>query len=133
MSISRTCLIGLMTGAMMCDPVMFIKPANADVPALFFDTHKTRLPHASCIQDARRTAREVGLALHTNLDFAIGGSVGNSNVMIFCTFIPGGGPCAGQDGAVVTMISTSPPGQEAGDTMTRVRAAFGNGILFDCG
>jgi hypothetical protein len=132
MSILRTCLIGLMTGAMMCDPVMFIKPANADAPALFFDTHKTRLPHASCIRDARRTMREVGLAVHTNLDFAVGGSVGNTNVMIFCTFIPRGGPCPGQDGAVVTMISTSPPGPEAGDMLKRLQKSFGNAVLFDC-
>lgn len=132
MRILRPSLIGIMTAAMICDPVMFIKPANADVPALLFDTHKTRLPHADCIRDARRTMGEVGLTVHTNLDFAVGGSAGNSNVLIICTFIPRGGPCAGQDGAVVSMISTS-PGPEAGDMLKRLQASFGNGILIDCG
>jgi hypothetical protein len=122
-----------MTGAILCDPVMFIKPANAQQPALFFDTHKTRLPHAHCIRDARRTMREVGLNADTNLDFAVGGGAGTSRVMIFCTFIPGGGPCAGQAGAVVTMISTSPSNPDAAAMLRRLQAAFGNATLIDCG
>lgn len=132
MSNLRMCLIGLMTGAMVCDPVMFIKPARADAPALFFDTHKTRLPHADCIRDARRTMSQVGARLFTNQDFVVGGTVGNANVIIVCTFIPRGGPC-GTDGAVVTMVSTAPPGPEAPDLLKRLQAAFGNATLIDCG
>lgn len=34
--------------------------SQAQAPAFAFDTHKTRLPHADCIQDARRTAKTAG-------------------------------------------------------------------------
>ena len=115
---------------MMCDPVMVIKPANAQAPAFAFDTHKTRLPHADCIQDARRTAKTVGLHLDTNLDFAIAGGVGDTSVVIICTFIPGGGPCPGQAGAVVSTIVM---GQGAADRLKQLKDVFGNAGIIDCG
>jgi|SRR5579871_5886808 len=128
----RMCLVGLMAGAMICDPVVLIKPARADTPALFFDTHKTRLPHADCIRDARRTMQAVGARLFTNQDFVIGGTIGNANALIFCTFIPRSGPC-GTDGAVVTIVSASPAGPEADTVLKRLQTTFGNGTLIDCG
>ena len=133
MSILRTCLIGLMAGAMMCDPVMFIKPANAQAPSYFFDSHRTRLPHGDCIRDAQRTARELRMDVRTNVDFAVGGFVGNSAVLMICTFIPRAGPCPGQDGAVVTMYVSGPSSAESSDTLRRVQSSFGNATVIDCG
>jgi len=130
MRILKPSLIGLTTAAMLSNPLMFINVAKADVPPFLFDTHKTRLPHADCIRDARRTAREVGFTDVKDLDFALLANVGNSVVLIVCTFIPAGGPCPGQDGAVVTTVSS---GQDVADTFRRVQSSFGNGTLIDCG
>src|SRR5947209_9816098 len=82
MRILKPSLIGLTTAAMLSNPLMFINVAKADVPPFLFDTHKTRLPHADCIRDARRTAREVGFTDVKDLDFAVLANVGNSAVLI---------------------------------------------------
>jgi hypothetical protein len=132
MRLLKTSLLALMTAGMVFDPVMFVKPAFAQ-PAFFFNTHKTRLPHASCMQDARRTVYAVGLAIKTDLDFAIGGDKGTASGTIICTFIPGGGPCPGQAGAVVTIIATSLPGPDAKALFDQMVSTFGNGVLIDCG
>jgi len=109
------------------------RAAAQPAPALFFDTHKTRLPARDCMQDAHRTVKAVGLHVVSQNAFSILANTPKVTAFIVCTTLPKAGPCAGQDGAVVTMIVTAQPGPDAPDMLKRISSTFGNAQLIDCG
>jgi hypothetical protein len=53
-------------------------------PALSFDTQKTRLPYASCMQDALRTVKAMGLKIWFQRDFGVGANSSAVNALIIC-------------------------------------------------
>jgi hypothetical protein len=108
-----------------------IQPTVAQ-PALSFDTQKTRLPYASCMQDALRTVKAMGLKIWFQKDFGVGANSSSVNALIICTKLPGAGPCNG-DGAVRTITVTATAANVAGDTVNRMVSTFGHGQLIDCG
>jgi hypothetical protein len=109
-----------------------VQPAAAQ-PALSFDTQRTRLPYASCMQDARRTIKAHALKIWFESDFGFGANSPTINALIICTKLPGGGPCPRMDGAVRTITVTATAGNTAGDMVKKMVATFGRGQLIDCG
>ena len=128
MKILRTCLLALIA-TIAGQGIVFVEPAVAG-PEFGFNTHRTRLPYNYCMQDARRTVHELGLKIFVDVPYGLAFSNKDISASIICTFLPGAGPCAGTDGAVVT-FTVAGPGAVA--MLDRLVSTFGDGVLFDCG